>query len=106
MQDTTEELDKLNYESVHVMKMKNECEEQKRRSLELESEMEVIRAEGIKAQEEMMRQQTLYNELKKMRGRGEEIELLQQTKQVINRQRMINVLIYYLFVSSTNIAEI
>jgi hypothetical protein len=38
--------------------------------------------ENVRLCEDLKRQQSLYNELKKMRGRGEEIDMLQQVEQV------------------------
>ena len=45
--------------------------------------------------EELTRQQALYAELKKMRGRGEEMDMLQQLEQVlIQDQQVISRLIF------------
>jgi len=41
-----------------------------------------LRSENTTLAEELRRQETLYGELKKMRGRGEEIEYLQECQQV------------------------
>jgi len=43
-------------------------------------ELEVTRGDNEKLSSELQQQQLLYTELKKMRGRGEEVELLQQTQ--------------------------
>ena len=49
-------------------------------SLQIESESYL--RENEKISDELHRQQTLYGELKKMRGRGEEMDLLQQLEKV------------------------
>ena len=47
--------------------------------------------------EELTRQQALYTELKKMRGRGEEMDMLQQLEQVlIQNKQVISRLIFRL----------
>jgi hypothetical protein len=38
--------------------------------------------ENSRLMDDLKRQQSLYNELKKMRGRGEEIDMLQNVEQV------------------------
>ena len=43
-------------------------------------DLEVTREDNVKLSSELQQQQLLYNELKKMRGRGDEVELLQQTQ--------------------------
>ena len=43
--------------------------------------------------EDLERQQTLYAELKKMRGRGEEMDMLQDAQQVANETCNTNVLV-------------
>ena len=40
--------------------------------------------------EELTRQQALYTELKKMRGRGEEMDMLQQLEQVLIQDKQVN----------------
>ena len=39
--------------------------------------------------EELTRQQALYTELKKMRGRGEEMDMLQQLEQVLIQDKQV-----------------
>ena len=39
--------------------------------------------------EELTRQQALYSELKKMRGRGEEMDMLQQLEQVLLKDEQV-----------------
>ena len=48
----------------------------------LEAESEHFLKENEHLSDELDRQQTLYGELKKMRGRGEEMDLLQQMEKV------------------------
>ena len=43
-------------------------------------DLEVTREDNVKLSSELQQQQLLYNELKKMRGRGDEVEMLQQTQ--------------------------
>jgi len=52
-------------------------------------ELEVTREDNTKMGEELHQQQVLYTELKKMRGRGEEFDLLQQAQRdVVNARGM------------------
>ena len=48
----------------------------------IQIEAEKLLKENERLSEELNRQQTLYRELKKMRGRGEEMDLLQQMEKV------------------------
>merc|ERR1712106_422889 len=43
-------------------------------------DLEVTREDNVKLSAELQQQQLLYTELKKMRGRGDEVEMLQQTQ--------------------------
>jgi len=43
-------------------------------------DLEVTREDNVKLSSELQQQQLLYTELKKMRGRGDEVEMLQQTQ--------------------------
>ena len=57
--------------------------------------------------EELTRQQALYTELKKMRGRGEEMDMLQQLEQVlIQDQQVISRLILRLYQSCCSLINI
>ena len=42
--------------------------------------------------EELTRQQALYSELKKMRGRGEEMDMLQQLEQVLLKDEQVRLI--------------
>ena len=48
----------------------------------MQVEAENLLKENERLSDELDRQQTLYRELKKMRGRGEEMDLLQQMEKV------------------------
>ena len=57
--------------------------------------------------EELTRQQALYTELKKMRGRGEEMDMLQQLEQVlIQDQQVISRLIFRMHQSCCSLINI
>jgi len=48
----------------------------------LQFELDTLNEDHFRLMDDLKRQQALYNELKKMRGRGEELDLLQQVEQV------------------------
>ena len=50
-------------------------------------ELEVTRGDNVKLSNELQQQQILYSELKKMRGRGEELDLLQQAQRDVVEAR-------------------
>ena len=52
----------------------------------MEVEAENLLKENERLSDDLDRQQTLYRELKKMRGRGEEMDLLQQMEKVSDTQ--------------------
>ena len=66
--------------NVQAIKEENIALLERLESLQIESENYV--RENEKISDELHRQQTLYGELKKMRGRGEEMDLIQQMEQV------------------------
>ena len=49
---------------------------------------DLVEAENRKMAENLQRQETLYTELKKMRGRGEELEFMQEL-QAVRQQRCL-----------------
>ena len=66
--------------NVQAIKEENIALLERLESLQIESENYI--RENEKISDELHRQQTLYGELKKMRGRGEEMDLIQQMEQV------------------------
>ena len=54
----------------------------------MEVEAENLLKENERLSDDLDRQQTLYRELKKMRGRGEEMDLLQQMEKVSDTQSL------------------
>ncbi len=59
---------------------------------ELEVKLEETASEKERLVEDLERQRTLYSELKKMRGRGEELEYIQACQQV--REMLITIVRY------------
>ena len=69
--------------SGNVANMQNETQDLQQRVANLQNELNLSMGENERLIEELGRQQALYTELKKMRGRGEEMDMLQQLEQVI-----------------------
>ena len=65
---------------VMVIKEENKILQQNEESMHIE--MENMLKENERLCDDLDRQQTLYNELKKMRGRGEEMDMLQLMEKV------------------------
>ena len=63
-------------------KLKGENTELLERLESLQIDSESLLKENERLSDELDRQQTLYHELKKMRGRGEEMDLLQEMEKV------------------------
>ena len=82
MQNLQEELTILKSETGHVDVVKNENLALVQRLEAAQNDLEASLEECARLGDDLKRQQSLYNELKKMRGRGEEIDLLQQVEQV------------------------
>ena len=71
---------KLANSDVMVIKEENDLLVQKIENLQVELDGAIT--ESGKLFDDLERQQTLYNELKKMRGRGEEMDLIQRLERV------------------------
>ena len=82
VQNVTDEMNnvKNNTSNVQAIKEENIALLERLESLQIESENYL--KENEKISDELHRQQTLYGELKKMRGRGEEMDLIQQMEKV------------------------
>ena len=82
VQNVTDEMNnvKNNTSNVQAIKEENIALLERLESLQIESENYL--KENAKINDELHRQQTLYGELKKMRGRGEEMDLIQQMEKV------------------------
>ena len=53
-----------------------------------QNDLDLSMEENSRLMDDLKRQQSLYNELKKMRGRGEEIDMLQNVEQVPYKRRI------------------
>ena len=86
VQNVTDEMNnvKNNTSNVQAIKEENIALLERLESLQIESENYL--KENEKISDELHRQQTLYGELKKMRGRGEEMDLIQQMEKVRSYQ--------------------
>ena len=86
VQNVTDEMNnvKNNTSNVQAIKEENIALLERLESLQIESENYL--KENAKINDELHRQQTLYGELKKMRGRGEEMDLIQQMEKVCSHQ--------------------
>lgn len=77
-----DELDSLKSQSDNILAVQEEVQDLRQRLANLQNEFNLSMGENERLMEELARQQTLYAELKKMRGRGEEMDMLQQFEQV------------------------
>ena len=75
-----EELEQLKKGSGDVDGLQAEINALRNRLNLIVDELEVTRGDNVKLSSELQQQQLLYSELKKMRGRGEEVDLLQQAQ--------------------------
>ena len=66
----------------HVSDMKKENEDLISKLNALTKDFNTANDENKQLLDDLSRQQTLYNELKKMRGRGEEMDMIQDAQQV------------------------
>ena len=66
----------------HVSDMKKENEDMITKLNALTKDFNTANDENKQLLDELSRQQTLYNELKKMRGRGEEMDMIQDAQHV------------------------
>ena len=60
----------------------DEVEDLRQRLSKIQNDFNISMSENERLADELTRQQALYTELKKMRGRGEEMDMLQQLEQV------------------------
>ena len=63
----------------------DEVEDLRQRLSKIQNDFNISVSENERLADELTRQQALYTELKKMRGRGEEMDMLQQLEQVSQR---------------------
>ena len=64
------------------MAVQEEAQDLRQRLSNIQNDLNVSMGENERLVDELARQQALYTELKKMRGRGEEMDMLQQLEQV------------------------
>lgn len=81
VQNAEEELQITKDETSFVTDIKDENAQLKQRLLDLQDEFHYTQDQANHLTDELARQQTLYSELKKMRGRGDEIDQIQEYKQ-------------------------
>lgn len=79
-----DELDSLKSQADNIMAVQEEVQDLRQRLANLQNELNLSMGENERLVDELSRQQTLYAELKKMRGRGEEMDMLQQFEQVLD----------------------
>ena len=77
-----EEFEILKMNSAAALSAKNTLEVVSARAEQAEHELEGAENERDRLTIELQKQQTLYSELKKMRGRGEELDALRDSQQV------------------------
>ena len=82
-----EEFEILKRNSAAALSAKSTLEAVSVRMEQAESELESAEAEKERLANELNKQQTLYAELKKMRGRGEEIDALKESHQASNKKK-------------------
>ena len=75
-------MDDLKSQSENVEVVQEEVLELRQRMTNVQNDLNSSMGENEKLTDELTRQQILYAELKKMRGRGEEMDMLQQLEQV------------------------
>merc|ERR1719309_92997 len=75
-----EELEQLKVQGGDVASLQAEINSLRNKLKLVVDELEVTRGDNVKLSNELQQQQILYAELKKMRGRGEELDLLQQAQ--------------------------
>jgi hypothetical protein len=75
-------MDILQAQSSGVLAVQEEVQDLRDRLANVQNELNFTMGDNNRLTDELQRQATLYNELKKMRGRGEEMDMLQQMEQV------------------------
>ena len=81
-QNIQAELDYVKSQSENVEAVQEEAQDLRERLANIQNNLNVTMGENEHLTDELARQQALYTELKKMRGRGEEMDMLQQLEQV------------------------
>ena len=82
MQNIQDELDVIKVRTSDVSAIQDEAVSLGQRLDIVQSDLDAALRENEKLMADLERQNTLYNELKKMRGRGEEMDMLQQMEHV------------------------
>ena len=80
-------MDYLKSQSDNVVAVQEEAQDLRQKTVQLQNELNLSVGENERLADELTRQQSLYAELKKMRGRGEEMDMLQQLEQVCYQER-------------------
>ena len=80
-----DDLDILKSKSENALMAQDEVDDLRQRLSKTQNDLNLSMGENDRLSEELTRQQALYTELKKMRGRGEEMDMLQELEQVKNR---------------------
>merc|ERR1719228_1443700 len=75
-----EEMEQLKLQGGDISSLQAEINSLRNKLKLVVDELEVTRGDNVKLSNELQQQQILYSELKKMRGRGEELDLLQQAQ--------------------------
>ena len=75
-------MDILKSKSQNALTALDEVEDLKTRLASTEENLHLSVGENERLADELSKQQSLYNELKKMRGQGEAMDMLQQLEQV------------------------
>ena len=84
-QNIQAELDYVKSQSENAVTVQEEAQELRERLSDTQNSLNLTMGENERLAEELTRQQALYTELKKMRGRGEEMDMLQKLEQVNTR---------------------
>eukprot|EP00092_Neocalanus_flemingeri_P014649 GFUD01015811.1.p1 GENE.GFUD01015811.1~~GFUD01015811.1.p1 ORF type:complete len:777 (-),score=220.64 GFUD01015811.1:932-3262(-) len=75
-----EEMEQLKLEGGDLSSLQAEINSLRNKLKLVVDDLEVTRGDNVKLSNELQQQQILYSELKKMRGRGEELDLLEQAQ--------------------------
>jgi len=82
-----EEMEQLKLQGGDISSLQAEINSLRNKLKLVVDELEVTRGDNVKLSNELQQQQILYSELKKMRGRGEELDLLQQAQRDVVEAR-------------------
>jgi len=82
-----EEMEQLKINSGDVNSLQAEINSLRNKLNLVVDDLEVTRGDNVQLSSELQQQQLLYSELKKMRGRGEELDLLQQAQRDVVQAR-------------------